>query len=140
MSLEKARKNKFVKLIHLPTDEKLNKVKEVDEKLIATAKMYKGRLITCDFNLEKKASVSGVTAVNVHELANKLKIIAVPGESLHIKIQHIGKDPTQGVGYLEDGTMVVVEQGSASLDHFLNVVVSRVIQTSSGRMLFAKKI
>lgn len=138
--LEKVKKNKFIKLLIVPGDEKIAKHKEVDEKLLAMTKLYKGRLVTCDFNLEKKASVSGVTAVNVHELANKLKVIAVPGESLHIKIQHIGKDPTQGVGYLDDGTMVVVEQGSGSLDHFLNVVVSRVIQTSSGRMLFAKKI
>ena len=138
--LEKVKKSKFIKLLILPGDEKLQKHKEVDEKLLAMTKFYKGRLVTCDFNLEKKASVSGVTAVNVHELANKLKVIAVPGESLHIKVQHIGKDPTQGVGYLDDGTMVVVEQGSTYLDHFLNVVVSRVIQTSSGRMLFAKKI
>lgn len=138
--LEKIKKSKLIKLLTLPADEKANKQKEVDEKLLAMSKSYKGRLITCDFNLEKKASVSGVVAVNVHHLANKLKIIAVPGESLHVKIQHIGKDPTQGVGYLDDGTMIVVENGSHDLDHFVNVVVSRVIQTSSGRMLFAKKI
>lgn len=138
--LEKVKKSKYVKLLSISGDEKLEKHKEVDEKLLAITKMYKGRLITCDFNLEKKASVSGVIAVNIHHLANKLKIIAVPGESLHVKIQHIGKDPTQGVGYLDDGTMIVVEHGSLLLDHFVNVVVSRVIQTSSGRMLFAKKI
>lgn len=138
--LEKVKKSKYVKLIMLSGNEQTDKQKEVDEKLLTMTKQYKGRLITCDYNLEKKASVSGVIAVNMHHLANKLKIIAVPGESLHLKIQHIGKDPTQGIGYLDDGTMVVVEQGSLSLDHFLNVVVSRVIQTSSGRMLFAKKI
>lgn len=138
--LEKVKKSRRVKLITTSEDDKTAKLKEVDEKLLATAKFYKGRLITCDFNLEKKASVSGVVAVNVHELANRLKIIAVPGESLHVKIQHIGKDVTQGVGYLDDGTMVVVSDGSTNLDHFVNVVVSRVIQTSSGRMLFAKKI
>jgi len=138
--LEKVKKGKKIKLLILPEDEKTMKLKEVDEKLLATTKSYRGRLITCDYNLEKKAIVSGVTAVNIHALANKLKIIAVPGESLHLKIQHVGKDPTQGVGYLDDGTMVVVEQGSGNLDHFVNVVVSRVIQTSSGRMLFAKKI
>ncbi|HSD98760.1 MAG TPA: hypothetical protein VLB73_03625 [Patescibacteria group bacterium] len=138
--LEKVKRSRYIKLLILPGNEKTDKQKEVDEKLLTMTKMYKGRLITCDFNLEKKASVSGVTAINVHHLANKLKVIAVPGESLHVKIQHIGKDPTQGVGYLDDGTMIVVEQGSGYLDHFLNVVVSRVIQTSSGRMLFAKKI
>ncbi len=138
--LERVRKSRYVKLLIIPGNDKTDKHKEVDEKLLTITKFYKGRLITCDFNLEKKASVSGVVAINVHNLANKLKIIAVPGESLHVKIQHIGKDPTQGVGYLDDGTMVVVESASSSLDHFMNVVVSRVIQTSSGRMLFAKKI
>jgi len=138
--LEKVKKSKFVKLLIIPGNDKTEKHKEVDEKLLTLSKIYKGRLITCDFNLEKKAAISGVTAVNVHNLANRLKVIAVPGESLHLKIQHIGKDPTQGVGYLDDGTMIVVEQGSSYLDHFVNVVVSRVIQTSSGKMLFAKKI
>lgn len=139
-SLEKIKKSKRVKVIIIPGNEKTDKVREVDEKLIALSKFYKGRLITCDYNLEKKASVGGVIAVNVHELANRLKIQAVPGESVHIKVQHIGKDPTQGVGYLDDGTMVVVEQGSNDVDKFVNVVVSRVIQTSSGRILFSKKI
>lgn len=139
-ALEKIKKSKRVKVVTIPGNEKTDKVKEVDEKLITLSKFYKGRLITCDYNLEKKASVGGVTAVNVHELANRLKIQAVPGESLHIKVQHIGKEPTQGVGYLDDGTMVVVEQGSTDVDIFVNVVVSRVIQTSSGRILFAKKI
>lgn len=138
--LERVKKNRHVKLLTIPGNDKTDKQKEVDEKLLTMTKMYKGRLITCDFNLEKKASVSGVIAINVHHLANKLKIIAVPGESLHVKIQHIGKDPTQGVGYLDDGTMVVVEQGDKDLEHFVNVVVSRVIQTSNGKMLFAKKI
>lgn len=138
--LEKVKKSKYVRLLTIPGNDKTDKMREVDEKLIAMTKMYKGRLITCDYNLEKKASVSGVIAINIHHLANILKIIAVPGESLHVKVQHIGKDPTQGVGYLDDGTMVVVESGSLDLDHFVNVVVSRVIQTSSGRMLFAKKI
>lgn len=138
--LEMIKKIRHIKLIHLPDSEKAQKLKEVDEKLLEMTKHYRGRLVTCDYNLEKKASVSSVTAVNVHELANRLKVIAVPGESLHLKVQHIGKDPSQGVGYLDDGTMVVVEQGSNDLEHFMNVVVSRVIQTSSGRILFAKKI
>src|SRR5581483_6984898 len=115
-------------------------LREVDEKLIHVAKKNKGRIITCDYNLEKKASISGVIAVNVNTLANALKVIAVPGESLHIKIQHKGKDVTQGVGYLDDGTMIVVEHASADLGKELDVMVSRVIQTTAGRILFAKKI
>ncbi|HKC14343.1 MAG TPA: PIN domain-containing protein [Patescibacteria group bacterium] len=118
----------------------VERLKEVDEKLIEVAKKNNGRVITCDYNLEKKATISGVVAVNVNTLANVLKVIAVPGESLHIKLQHKGKDITQGVGYLDDGTMIVVEHASADLGKEVNVIVSRVIQTSAGRILFAKKI
>lgn len=118
----------------------LSELKEVDEKLIMAARKNGGRVITCDYNLEKKASISGVIAVNVNTLANALKVIAVPGESLHIKVQHKGKDITQGVGYLDDGTMIVVEHASLDLGREINVIVSRVIQTAAGRILFAKKI
>lgn len=144
VSLETLRKERGVKLILLSDDKEkdlgLDKIPEVDEKLIQAAKMNKGRLITCDYNLEKKASISGVTSINVNTLANVLKVIAVPGETLHIAIQHKGKDLTQGVGYLDDGTMIVVENASQDLGKELNVIVSRVIQTSAGRILFSKKI
>lgn len=142
--LEKVKKVKGVKFSVLSTEKEnimgLNKLAEVDEKLIFAAKYNKGRLITCDYSLEKKASINGVTAINVNTLANVLKIIAVPGETLHIKIQHKGKDITQGVGYLDDGTMIVVENAAVELGRELNVVVSRVIQTSAGRILFSKKL
>lgn len=139
--LKKTRRIKFVVLSE--NSEKSNgaqNLKEVDEKLIYITHKNHGRIITCDYNLEKKASISGVTAVNINTLANVLKIIAVPGETLHIKIQHKGKDITQGVGYLDDGTMIVIEHASADIGHELDVLVSRVIQTTAGRILFAKKI
>jgi uncharacterized protein YacL len=113
---------------------------EIDERIIKAAKMHKGKIITCDYNLNRKANIDGVSAVNINELAHILKIAAVPGESLHIKILHIGKEEAQGVGYLDDGTMIVVEQGKENIGQMLDVVVSRVIQTASGRILFAKKI
>jgi len=113
--------------------------KEVDEQLINFTKINKGKLITCDYNLEKKAGLHGVRAINMHALAQHLKIAAVPGETLQIKIMHVGKDATQGVGYLEDGTMVVVEKASGEVSQALNVKVSRVIQTATGKILFAKK-
>lgn len=138
--LERIRKTKFMKFQLLNEEPKTKKDTVVDDRLILLAKKYKGRVVTCDYNLEKKASISGVTAINVHELANRLKVLAVPGEALHITLQHIGKDPTQGVGYLEDGTMIVVEQGSNYVGNTLDVIVSRVIQTSSGRILFAKRL
>lgn len=136
--LEKLKKTKRNKVIVLPDNNSNNK--EVDEKLILTAKIHKGRIITCDYNLEKKANIDNVLTVNVNTLANCLKITAVPGEALHINILHKGKEMTQGVGYLDDGTMIVVENASVDLGKTVDVVVSRVIQTTAGRILFAKKI
>ena len=137
--LEKLKKGKRNKVIVLPDSEDF-KNKEVDEKLITTSKNYKGRIVTCDYNLEKKAAISGVLPININTLANYLKITAVPGEALHISILHRGKEITQGVGYLDDGTMLVVENASEDLGKTVDVVISRVIQTTAGRILFAKKI
>jgi len=134
--LKKGKRNKFMVLQDLED----SKDKEVDEKLILSSKSYKGRIVTCDYNLEKKATIGGVLAINVNTLANHLKITAVPGEALHISILHKGKEMTQGVGYLDDGTMLVVENAAEDLGHMVDVVVSRVIQTTAGRILFAKKI
>ena len=144
--LEALKKNKKMKLIVHPEDgekgleSKNKKPIEVDEKLIRIAKNHRGKVITCDYNLEKKAAIDNVQVINVNALANSLKVIAVPGEALHIKVLHPGKDVTQGVGYLEDGTMIVVEEGSDVVGKMADVVVSRVIQTATGRILFAKKI
>lgn len=141
VALEKLRKNRKMKVLTLSEDdEKIFNGHTVDEKLTKMAKMHKGKIITCDYNLEKKASVENVTAININALANCLKVIAVPGDSLHVKVSHLGKDPSQGVGYLDDGTMIVVESGSHLVGRSLDVVVSRVIQTASGRILFAKRI
>lgn len=137
--LERLRKSKKMKFIILE-DEDEGKKQKVDEKLIAITKRYKGKLITCDYNLEKEASIQNVKVINVNALANDLKVSAVPGEAVHMKVLHQGKEPTQGVGYLDDGTMVVVEQGSEFVGSTTDVVVSRVIQTATGRILFAKKI
>jgi uncharacterized protein YacL len=140
-ALEKLRKTRKIKVqILSEEDEKRLSEHAVDERLTKMAKMHKGKIITCDYNLEKKAVIDGVTTININALANFLKVIAVPGDSLHVKVSHVGKDPTQGVGYLDDGTMIVVESGSNFVNKSLDVVVARVIQTSSGRILFAKKI
>jgi uncharacterized protein YacL len=141
-ALEKLRKSKKLKVTILSAeDEKpFQKGKEVDEHLIKIAKFHKGRVITCDYNLEKKGSIEGVATINMNALANSLKVIAVPGEALHIKVSHQGKEAMQGVGYLDDGTMIVVEQGSTEIGKAIDVVVARVIQTATGRILFAKQI
>jgi len=142
-ALEKLKKTKKIKVTILSQNGRQIpeiKKKEVDEQLIDLAKDYKGKIITCDYNLEKKASIHGITAININALAQCLKISAVPGEALHIKVLHQGKDLSQGVGYLDDGTMIVIEYASGEVGKMLDVVVSRVIQTASGRILFAKKI
>ncbi|MBP6882402.1 MAG: hypothetical protein KBC15_02490 [Candidatus Levybacteria bacterium] len=142
--LDRLKKSKVIKVVVLDEENEkgleVGKKIEVDERLIRIAKNHKGKIVTCDANLEKKATIEGVTTINVNVLANALKVIAVPGESLHIRLLHIGKDVSQGVGYLEDGTMIVVEEGSHLVGKSIDVVVSRVIQTVTGRILFAKKI
>lgn len=146
--LEKLKKSKVVKVQTLPAGGNEKKSREagsrfageVDERLIEVAKANRGRIITCDYNLEKKANIQGVTAINVNALANALKVIAVPGEALSVKLLHVGKDTSQGVGYLDDGTMIVVELAAPEVGTSIDVVVSRVIQTAAGRILFAKKI
>lgn len=140
--LEKMKKDRDMHVMVIPDEisKRAQKEQEVDEKLIYNAKIHKGKIITCDYNLEKKANIEGVHAINVNALANSLKVMAVPGEALHISVQHRGKDDTQGVGYLDDGTMIVVENGKEDIGEMIDVVVARVIQTATGRILFAKKI
>lgn len=112
--------------------------KPVDEALIDYAKIYRGRVITCDYNLAKKAKLSNVVAVDLYEMTNILKTQALPGEEFYIKIVQEGKGLGQGVGYLPDGTMLVVEGAKTMLGQTVNVVVSRIIQTDAGKILFSK--
>lgn len=111
---------------------------EIDEKLVKLAKAYRGRIITCDFNLNKKASVQGIQVLNVNELVNALKTKVLPGEELEVKIVEAGKEKGQGVGYLLDGTMIVVDKGENLVGEIVVVNVSRVFQTAAGRMIFTK--
>jgi uncharacterized protein YacL len=140
--LEKLKKTRGLKVVIMREEYDSNNAKtgEIDERLIKAAKSQKGKIITCDYNLDKKSNIDGVTAINVNALANALKVTAVPGEALHITLQHVGKDKSQGVGYLDDGTMIVVEEAAEAVGKQTDVIVSRVIQTATGRILFAKKI
>ncbi len=113
--------------------------KAVDDKLIKLAKNLNGRIVTTDYNLNRVASVNGVGVLNVNDLANAVKVIAVPGEKLEIKIMHLGKDPSQGVGYLPDGTMIVVQDGADLIGQTPKVEVTKMIQLPAGRMIFAKE-
>lgn len=110
----------------------------VDMKLVFLAKHMDGKLVTGDFNLNKVASLHDVNVLNLNEIANALKPVFLPGEQLEVKIVKAGESPTQGVGYLEDGTMVVVEGGQNAVNQMLPVVVTSVLQTNAGRMIFSK--
>lgn len=116
------------------------KGKNVDEKLLNMAKALNGRIITTDFNLNRVASVSNIAVLNINELSNALKTVAIPGEKLTIKIIHKGKDGDQGVGYLEDGTMVIAADGAKSVGKTVSIEVTKVLQMPAGRMVFGKEV
>lgn len=136
-NLDEFKKLQDVKLVHIEYgDVKI----PVDERIIAYAKKYKGRILTCDYNLSKKARITGVASLDLYEMANILKTTAVPGEEFFVKVMQRGKGLGQGVGYLPDGTMIVVEQGERVIDKTVKVVISRVIQTDAGRIFFGKMV
>lgn len=114
------------------------RIKEVDAKIIAAAKRYKAKIITTDYNLNKVAQLQGITVLNINELAASLRPVVLPGEEMKVKIIREGKEEGQGVGYMEDGTMVVVENGADRIGEELNVVVTSVLQTPAGRIIFTK--
>ena len=111
---------------------------EVDSMLLKLAKEIGGKVVTNDFNLNKVATVQGVGVVNINDLANAVKPIALPGETMTVTIIKDGKEPTQGIAYLDDGTMIVVEDGKGKVGKTFKVIVTSVLQTSAGRMIFAK--
>ena len=111
---------------------------EVDAQLVRLAKGMKSSILTTDYNLNRVAELQGVQVLNVNELANALKSIVLPGEELRVNIVQEGKEAGQGVAYLDDGTMVVVEGGRRYLNAFHEVVVTRVLQTAAGRIIFAQ--
>ncbi|SHI97125.1 PIN/TRAM domain-containing protein [Thermoclostridium caenicola] len=111
---------------------------EVDEQLLNRARELKAKIITNDFNLGKVARLKGIPVLNINDLANALKPLAVSGEEMTIRVVKEGKENGQGIGYLEDGTMVVVEGGNKFRNQLIDVVVTSVLQTSAGRMIFAR--
>lgn len=111
---------------------------EIDGTLIKLAERFKAKIVTTDYNLNKVGKVSGVKVLNVNELANMVKTVILPGEQLDIQIIQKGKEETQGVGYLPDGTMVVIENGNELIGQEVETVVERLYQTEAGRMIFVK--
>ncbi len=120
------------------TDIDVEGVREVDDKLVILARQMRCPILTNDFNLNRIAELQGVTILNINELANAVKSVMLPGEVLCIRVIQEGKEPNQGVGYMDDGTMVVVESGRDYIDKEMNVMVTKVLQTAAGRMIFAR--
>lgn len=120
------------------TDRDFDDVLEVDMKLLKLAEEINGKVVTNDYNLNKVAELRGVEVLNINELANALKPIVMPGEEMIVTVIKEGKENKQGIAYLDDGTMIVVEEGRKHIGETLQVVVTSVLQTAAGRMIFAK--
>jgi uncharacterized protein YacL len=119
-------------------DDDFPAVREVDLKLIELAKVYEAKIVTNDFNLNKVAQLQGVEVLNINELANSLKPIVLPGELMKVFILKEGKEYNQGVAYLDDGTMVVVDNARKMIGKTIDIAVTSVLQTTAGKMIFGK--
>ena len=135
-TVKKLRENKNVVL----ADGDFSEIENTDGKIIALAKELSASIMTNDYSLNMVASVQGIKILNINELVNALKPTVVAGEEISLEISKAGKEPTQGVGYLDDGTMVVVENGAEYVDKVVNVQVTSMLQTNAGKIIFAKII
>jgi uncharacterized protein YacL len=115
-------------------------VRDVDDKLVLLAKRIHCSIVTNDYNLNRVAELQGVPVLNINELANAVKVVFLPGETFALRIIQEGKERDQGVGYLDDGTMVVVEKGESHIGSDIEVLVTKVLQTAAGRMIFARPV
>jgi uncharacterized protein YacL len=140
--LDMLNKLRAISTIDLQTNEtdlpEFQTVRGVDQRLVLLAKHLTAKIVTNDFNLNKLARVQGVDVVNLNDIANALKPVFLPGEIILVKLTKLGDQPGQGVGYLDDGTMVVAEQGKNYVGEDVRLVVTSVLQTSAGRMIFGK--
>ncbi|MBP1996454.1 PIN/TRAM domain-containing protein [Paenibacillus eucommiae] len=134
--LNKIQKELEVKVLIYEGD--FEDISEVDSKLVRLAKVLQGKVITNDFNLNKVCELQGVSVLNINDLANAVKPVVLPGEEILVQVIKDGKEHGQGVAYLDDGTMIVVEGGRDFIGMLLEVMVTSVLQTSAGRMIFAK--
>ncbi len=121
------------------SDLEVDGVKDVDGKLVVLARQLNCQILTNDYNLNKVADLQGVAILNVNDLANAVKSIILPGETFWIKVIQEGKEHNQGVGYMDDGTMVVIENGKTFLNQDICVIVTKILQTAAGRMIFARQ-
>jgi len=113
-------------------------MREVDDKLVVLARQMRCPILTNDYNLNRIAELQGVTVLNINELANAVKSVLIPGEIMTVQVIQEGRETGQGVAYMDDGTMVVVENGREYMDKSIQVTVTKVLQTAAGRMIFAR--
>lgn len=127
-----------IEIYNTDSEKALKEIPEVDVKLLKLAQIMKGKVVTNDFNLNKVAVIKGVPVLNINELANALKPMVIPGETMTVALIKQGKDHSQAIGYLDDGTMIVVEDGRRNIGQTVDINVTSVLQTAAGRMIFGK--
>ena len=127
-----------IEIYNTDNEKSLKEIPEVDVKLLKLAQMINGKVVTNDFNLNKVATINGVKVLNINELANTLKPVVLPGEEMTVTLVKQGKDNSQAIAYLDDGTMIVVEDGRKMIGKTANINVTSVLQTSAGRMIFGR--
>lgn len=138
--LNKIQEEYGIEIYNTDGEKALAEIPEVDVKLLKLAQMIKGKVVTNDFNLNKVATIKEVPVLNINELANALKPMVIPGESMTVTLIKQGKDQNQAVAYLDDGTMIVVENGRKKIGQTVEIIVTSVLQTAAGRMIFGKAI
>jgi len=136
--LNKIQKEYGVEIYNTDNEKSLKEIPEVDVKLLKLAQLINGKVVTNDFNLNKVAAINGVNVLNINELANCLKPVVLPGEEMTVSLVKQGKDSSQAIGYLDDGTMIVVEDGRKQIGKTARINVTSVLQTSAGRMIFGR--
>lgn len=136
--LNKIQEEYGIEIYNTDSEKALQEIPEVDVKLLKLAQIMKGKVVTNDFNLNKVAAIKEVPVLNINELANALKPMVIPGESMTVSLIKQGKDPSQAVAYLDDGTMIVVENGRKHIGKTVDILVTSVLQTAAGRMIFGK--
>ena len=136
--LNKIQEDYGIEIYNTDSEKALKEIPEVDVKLLKLAQIMKGKVVTNDFNLNKVAAIKGVPVLNINELANAMKPMVIPGEVMTVTLIKQGKDMGQAVAYLDDGTMIVVEDGRRKIGQTVDINVTSVLQTAAGRMIFGK--
>ncbi|MGN0659775.1 MAG: PIN/TRAM domain-containing protein [Emergencia sp.] len=136
--LNKIQSDYGIEIYNTDNEKSLREIPEVDVKLLKLAQLMNGKVVTNDFNLNKVASINGVGVLNINELANTLKPVVIPGEEMTVHLVKQGKDNSQAIAYLDDGTMIVVEDGRKMIGKTIDINVTSVLQTSAGRMIFGR--